>query len=406
MLKVSIIVPVYNAADNLPICLGSLCKQTLEDIEIILVDDGSTDGSDKLCDTAAAEDLRIHVLHQANRGSTEARKIGLSMARAPYVTFVDADDWVEPELCESLYSAAVASGAELVIGAHYLDQDGQAREQTSSLSAGFYDRIRLEREVLPVLFHNDFRSDWSIWPYLWGKLFRREHVVYWQGQVEAGISLGDDVCVTFPYMVNCQSMIMLDRPLYHYVQHAGSQFRARLGEDDLANFRSLWKLVSASFVGQAQQESLLAQLRTYILTTILLPRSLWLLPDAEALTFLFPFQDVRRGSRIVIYGAGVFGRALYDFLTKTHFAELVLWLDARAVSLRGEGLPVKALSELAAWPEYDHLLVPIMKADTAAAIVRDLVAAGAEREKISCVDEVYATSEDVWQMFGVENDDD
>lgn len=405
LLKVSIIVPVYNAADNLPVCLRSLCKQTLEDIEIILVNDGSADGSAELCDMVAAEDRRVQVLHQDNLGSTEARKMGLGMARAPYVTFVDADDWVEPDLCESLYSAVVASDAELVVGAHYLEQDGQAWVQTSSLSSGFYDRIRLEREVLPVLFHDDFRSEWSIWPYLCGKLFRREQVLHWQMQVDAGIGLGDDVCVIFPYIVNCQSMIMLDKPLYHYVQREGSQSRSRVGADDLVNFRKLWRLVSESFVGQAQEESLRMQLRTYILTTILLPRSLWLLPDADALPGLFPFRDVQRGSRVIIYGAGVFGMALYDFLTKTHFAELVLWLDARAVSLREEGVPVKALEELESWPHYDHLLVPVMRASTAASIVHELVAAGAEQEKISCVDEAYATSQEVWQMFGLERED-
>ena len=403
--KVSIIVPVYNAAAYLPACLSSLREQTLKEIEIILVDDGSTDGSAVLCDIAASEDLRIHVLHQANKGSTEARKAGLRLATASYVTFVDADDWVEPELCKSLYSAAVSSGVDLVIGAHYLDQDSRVRVQTSSLEAGFYDRRRLEREVLPVLFHNDFYSEWSIWPYLWGKLFRRELVLKWQERVSAGISLGDDVCVTFPYVVNCQSMVLLDSPLYHYVQHTGSQFRARLGAEDLVNCRRLWRLVSESFVGQEQEKGLRTQLRTYILTTILLPRSPWLLPNLEALPWLVPFQKVRRGSRVIIYGAGIFGTALYDFLTRTHYAELILWLDARAVSLRKAGLPVKVLAEVAAWPEYDYLLVPIMNANTTSAIVNDLAKAGAEQEKICCLDEAYAASEEVWRMFGMENDD-
>ena len=398
--RVSIIVPVYNAEAYLPGCLQSLLRQTLQEVEIILVDDGSTDGSAAICQGAAQADVRVRVVQQDNFGSTEARKAGLRLAGAEYVTFVDADDWIEPELCECLYAAMTGSRADLAIGGHCMEQDGRSLARHSCLAPGVYDRGRLEGEVWPVLLHNDFCSEWSIWPYLCGKLFRREMLLPLQEQVDAGISLGDDVCVTFPYIVRCRSVVLVDKPLYHYVQHSGSQFHSEQGAEALSSFRRIWEIVSASFQGQGQEACLREQLRIYMLTTILLPRSPWLLPGGSAFPFAVPC-----GSRVAIYGAGILGTALHESLGRTHFAEPVLWLDARAATLREAGWQVASLAEAGEWPEFDFMLVAVMNRSVAASVRRDLLRAGVDEEKILCLNEAELTSEPVWRMFGLEDSD-
>ena len=99
---ITIIVPVYNIMEYLPRCVHSITAQTYTNLEVILVDDGSTDGTGMLCDELAKEDARILVLHKENGGSSSARNLGLISAKGAYIGFVDSDDYVEPDLYERL----------------------------------------------------------------------------------------------------------------------------------------------------------------------------------------------------------------------------------------------------------------------------------------------------------------
>ncbi len=112
---VSVIVPVYNVEPYLHRCIDSLVHQTLKDIEIILIDDGSTDGCGKICDEYAAADTRIRVVHQENAGLSEARNAGIDRAQADYLMFVDSDDWVQAEFCEIPLMLAKEHQADLVM---------------------------------------------------------------------------------------------------------------------------------------------------------------------------------------------------------------------------------------------------------------------------------------------------
>ena len=402
--KLSIIVPVFNEKYRLDKCLMSLKNQLMRNIEIILVDDGSNDGSAGLCDQAASLDERIKVLHMSNKGSTAARKAGMKLATGKYVTFVDADDWIEQDLCACLYEKAEESEAELIIGGHFLDTAGEVRRQISTLNASFYDRKALEIQVFPQLFHNDFYSGWSIYPFLCGKLFLREKLLPYMERVEDSIALGDDVCVTFPYLLSCKSIVMVDNPLYHYVQRVDSQSHARLSHENLGSMRSIYKLVLESLHQQGLEETYAGKFRLYMLTTMLIPRFPWLLGKYLYHESEMPFLKLRRGSKVIIYGAGVFGRALHDFLTESRFAEVVLWLDARAEQLRKAGYEIKALQEVEKWPDYDCVVVPIMNREVVKAVCRNLLAAGIEDGCIRYLDEKYVNSADAWQMFGMENE--
>ena len=122
---ISIIVPVYNIKEYLPRCVDSLREQTYPNIEILLVDDGSTDGTGALCDELAAKDERIRVFHKENGGSSSARNIGLSKAQGEYIGFVDSDDYVEPDMYECLYRALQEQDAQIAqVGRNEIDEQG------------------------------------------------------------------------------------------------------------------------------------------------------------------------------------------------------------------------------------------------------------------------------------------
>ena len=122
---ISIIVPVYNIKEYLPRCVSSLQAQTYSNIEIILVDDGSTDGTGALCDELASKDERIRVFHKENGGSSSARNLGLTKVQGEYIGFVDSDDYVEPDMYECLYDAFSREGVQIAqVGRNEIDEQG------------------------------------------------------------------------------------------------------------------------------------------------------------------------------------------------------------------------------------------------------------------------------------------
>ena len=136
MTEVSVIVPVYNVRTFLPACVASVRGQTMKDLELILVDDGSTDGSGELCDALAKEDARIRVLHTENGGQGRARNLGLDVARGEYISFVDADDAATPEMLAAALPQARQENADMVvfgIKERYVDSQGQVVQERGEL---------------------------------------------------------------------------------------------------------------------------------------------------------------------------------------------------------------------------------------------------------------------------------
>lgn len=123
---ISIIVPVYNIKEYLPRCVASICAQTYQNLEILLVDDGSTDGTEKLCDSLAEKDNRIRVFHKENGGSSSARNLGIANAKGSYLGFVDSDDYIEPDMYERLMQVLTEHDARMAqIGRDEVDEAGE-----------------------------------------------------------------------------------------------------------------------------------------------------------------------------------------------------------------------------------------------------------------------------------------
>ncbi len=143
--KVSVIIPVYNASGTLKQCLDSVISQTLDDIEIIIVNDGSTDDSENIINDYLKDD-RVIYYKKENEGLAAARQDGIERARGEFIGFVDSDDWIEPDMYEKMYQAAVTAGADVAFCNVFADEDEKERKY---LETGVYDRTRIEDEILP-----------------------------------------------------------------------------------------------------------------------------------------------------------------------------------------------------------------------------------------------------------------
>lgn len=149
--KISVIVPVYNSAAFLRPCVDSILAQTFSDLEILLIDDGSSDESPALCDAYAAQDPRVISVHQANAGAAAARNHGLELSTGTYITFVDSDDYIDPDMYEKMMSINAEYNCDLVICDCFKEYDTGRELYTHELSGGYYDRERMKREYFPQL---------------------------------------------------------------------------------------------------------------------------------------------------------------------------------------------------------------------------------------------------------------
>lgn len=208
--RLSIIVPVYNTAVFLPRCLESVIGQTYRNIEIICVDDGSTDDSLAVLQQYAAQDSRIKVLHQENAGVSAARNAGLATATGELVTFVDGDDWLEPD-CYERATAAMTGEVDLVCFGMSIDGDIDA---VSRREKEDYYRIRyagvLECGMMEILSTDASSSN---------KVYRKRLLEQWHLRYVEGMAYGEDAAFYVCYAVIVRKTCYLPEKLYHYVQH-------------------------------------------------------------------------------------------------------------------------------------------------------------------------------------------
>lgn len=148
---VSVIVPVYNSQKYLGKCLTSILKQTYRTIEVLLVDDGSTDQCGTLCEEYAMTDPRIRVIHQKNQGVAAARNTGLDRAKGDFVLFVDSDDWLELEMIENMIAVEKETNSDIVVCDCQKDRETGSELYTHPYRSGFYDFSSIEKEYFPEL---------------------------------------------------------------------------------------------------------------------------------------------------------------------------------------------------------------------------------------------------------------
>ena len=222
MPKLSVIVPVYNTEKYLRECIDSILAQTFTDFELILVDDGSPDGSGAICDEYVAKDPRVQVIHQKNGGVTKARKAGMGIAKGEWISFVDSDDWIDPAMYKAMLEKATISDAKMVICDAYIVFPDCMSVAESIAEEGFYDKDAMIEKIYPAMIMNLEHRRPGIAGWLCNKLFHRTilETVFWD--IDDSYVYSEDAMCTYAALLECPALYILHRPLYYYRQHPGS----------------------------------------------------------------------------------------------------------------------------------------------------------------------------------------
>lgn len=220
---ISIIVPVYNCNDSIQKCVNSIQKQNYPDWELILVDDGSTDGSGQLCDQFGAADSRIRVIHKKNGGVSSARNAGIDTAQGEFILFCDSDDYVEPIWCSKLVSAAQSYLNTLPICNFF-------RDSASGESINYEQQCNaLDVKIRPEDFFKLYQLELLGTP--WNKIYRRDILSEKHIRFCPDLSLGEDLVFNLDYMKFLDGFSYINEPLYHYSLGNGQSLSAKYYPD-------------------------------------------------------------------------------------------------------------------------------------------------------------------------------
>ena len=221
---VSIIVPVYKVEKYIDRCVKSIIAQTYKNTEVFLVDDGSPDNCGKICDEYAEKYPCIHVIHQENAGQAAARNNAVKQANGDFISFIDSDDFVEPDYIEYLVTLQQNSNADMSIGGFAYIYDGKK-----------FNERTLENEAeeglgaLDILVRMNYNYGCGATP--WAKLYRKELIVrhpFPEGQIY------EDLATLYKIVGDCKTIAIGTRRIYYWVQHAGSTMRMEFDERQMA----------------------------------------------------------------------------------------------------------------------------------------------------------------------------
>ncbi len=229
---ISVIVTAYNIEQYLPRCMDSLLAQTYEPMEIILVDDGSDDGTPELCDKYGEKNANVRVIHKENGGPSDARNAGLDIAQGDFIGYVDGDDWTEPDMYEAMLTACEKNGAQIAICSYR--QVGEGAEEIHPTG----NRLTLSREET-LEYYISGHTQYHIYHSVWSKLFDRNvigDIRFLKGRKS------EDIMYTTWALVRAEKCVFLDTPYYNYmVDRNGSIMNSKVHERRFRDEIPFWK---------------------------------------------------------------------------------------------------------------------------------------------------------------------
>ncbi len=380
---ISIVVSIYNEWEYLDKCIDSIVNQTYKNIEIILVDDGSTDCCGEICDKYAEQDSRIIVIHKPNGGLVSARKAGTKEATGDYIINVDGDDWIEKERIQNLVKGIEQYHADIIY------MDGYVREYPDNqvmvkgnLRRGFYTKQQVQEEILMKLASTNHFYEKNIEMFMWLWAFKRELIKEKQPLIDERISMGEDLACVCECLASTNSVSVIEGGSYHYTQ---GRVEAISYSNNLSSIRleALWnqlkQFCKKEYVSPSVYQMMVVIMNQAVAITDF---SLFFKKNCE---YLYPYSKVKKNSNLVIYGAGKFGYKIMLALSDNDQYHVAAWVDKsnKRVTMGQYTISqVEILNQL----DYDYIVVAILNYNVALGAVKELQKMGISEDKIAVMD--------------------
>ena len=383
-IKISVIVPVYNECrEYLEDCVFSIYNQAYKNLEVILVDDGSSSNCCDLCDDIGKIDKRIKVIHKENGGSQSARRRGIEEATGDYVAFVDSDDWIELNLYEKMVKVIVKDQPDMVVASNYYRNyaDGTVLNATDNKREGFWKDSDFEKEVFPFIktetyFDTEFPI--AMWPYLFKTKFARIIT----RKISDDIKTAEDYAFLMYSFLNAKSLSAISYRGYHYRSNANSKTHTITNVKKL--LYSVYQLVNNAIAQSSYNQEMLKRKNRIVIFHALIVRNYKILFELEQ-NFLFPFSNVTKGSKILIYGAGKFGKEIYNAIKDDPDFEIIGIVDRNWKLFKEQGINVNSPEEVLK-KKFDYVIIAITYVHVRRQIKQTLINVGVPGEKIAEID--------------------
>lgn len=374
---ISIIVNVYNSRMFLEQCLDSILSSSYKNIEIILVDDGSTDGSDKICEKYQEIHNNVKMVRSSsNNGLVKSRKLGLIVSNGEYISFVDADDWVDKDLYKLLLEDALTYMADIVIGGHKEYFEGIEYNILNNIKSGCYIDGINKKDILNIMLYTGSFSDFGVFTYTWGKLFKRDLLLAIQLNVDDKISIGEDASVLYPAILKAKRIRINNFCGYYYRQRLGSMVKTVANEiDEYRKINILYKYLRKIFDSYYEID-LNIQLKYYILSQLLVRTKCF------SNNVCFPFNNIIRGKKVILYGFGTYGQHFYNRINNSNFLQEIKISDDNWQNNENLGINIENIDSLIKQYNYDYILITYVNEKYSNSIKKFLINRKVEESKI------------------------
>lgn len=373
----SVIVPAYNARKYIEDCVNSVINQDYRNIEIIIVDDGSSDGTKELCDKMPNMDTRIKVYHTINQGSFLARKYGVSHAGGDFVTFLDSDDWIE----ENTYSECMNLIKEYETDMILYNYEVNGIQEKHLFREGYYNKKQIQQQLIPTMMWDYHLNRRKIDPSLGCKIMKKNLFMCVCENIEKRLSFGDDALVTYPAIMICDSLYIYNRMFYHYRQHTDSCMH-RFGMEKIDELKEFYVEILEKISELGYKNRFNMEVQSYMRSFVYHMISNWFNMELTEVRYVFPYNNFKLNEKIVVYGAGSVGQSYVKDVLNHRSFNIVGWADKKyseiGMLMGMELIPPSEIPQM----EFQHIVIANIREDIAGQIKRDLINLGIEDEKI------------------------
>lgn len=379
MEKVSIIIPVYNGEHFLNKCVDSVLNQNYKNIEMILVDDGSTDRSGVICDEYEKEYPDIKVIHKKNGGQTSARKAGVQLASSEWVTFLDCDDWIEKDYIEKMINTIkISQDTDIVISERYIDSGTDVYVHRNGLAEGYYSKNQVMSKILPCFIWDKWTRKDLLIHSLCNILIHKSLADMALRDVDERLRLNEDGVALATAIKYARGIYVMSYAGYHYIMRDTSVTH-NLSEREMEMLPVLYnayiKVMNHCMDINQIKYQVNMRFGDMLINGVL---KKW---EMEYKTeFITPYEIVKKSSKVVIYGAGRFGKKYKDRLDKEAEFNVVAWVDKNYHNFPQEW-NVESIDVLKD-REYDMILIAISDPYIQKNVQKELIDKGIKFDKM------------------------